>query len=346
MKSSAVANAANVAVHLVAYRERVMPLLMGTLPERGPGKHLYDLIRAFLERPGKGLRPAFCMATCRCFGGREEDTLPTAAALELLHNALLVHDDVEDESEVRRNLPTMHVTHGVPIAVNTGNAMNALALGLLMKNPELLGPGRAFRVLEEFDHLLLQSLEGQAMELGWIRDNDCTIVEDDYLRLVLKKTCWYSFIHPCRLGALIAGKEDLGAFDRFGFLTGAAFQIQDDLLNLVGSIQQYGKEIGGDLWEGKRTLILAHALGCATPRDRAKCEAILAKPRRRRLEREIDWLRALMRDTGSLDHAAGLARDLAESAKREFEMAYDAAPESDEKIFLRNLVAYMVDRDI
>jgi geranylgeranyl diphosphate synthase, type II len=347
MHPSTVGNPADdVTARLGAYRERVMPLLMGVLPAREPGKHLYDLIRAFLERPGKGLRPAFCMATCKCFGGRDEDALPTAAALELLHNALLVHDDVEDESEYRRKLPTMHVTYGVPIAVNTGDAMNALALGLLMKNRELLGLGLAFRILKEFDHLLLESLEGQAIELGWIRNNDCNIGEDDYLRMVLKKTCWYSFIHPCRLGALIAGKEDLEAFDRFGFLTGAAFQIQDDLLNLVGTARRYGKEIGGDLWEGKRTLILAHALGRAAPRDRTKCEAILAKPRGRRLDREIDWLRDLMRDTGSLDHAVRSARALADSAKREFEAAYAGAPESDDKIFLRKLVVYMVDRDV
>ena len=98
------------------------------------------------------------------------------------------------------------------------------------------------------------------MELGWVRDNDLTVATDDYLRLVLKKTAWYSFIHPLRIGALVANGDDpnLGRFDRFGYLLGVAFQITDDVLNLNGNVARYGKEINGDLWEGKRTLS-AHA---------------------------------------------------------------------------------------
>ena len=106
--------------------------------------------------------------------------------------------------------------------------------------------------------MMIETIEGQAMELGWIRDNDCTATDDDYLLMVLKKTCWYSFIHPCRIGALVSGREgvDLDSFNRFGYYLGAAFQIQDDVLNLEGDRGKYGKEIGGDLLEGKRTLIL------------------------------------------------------------------------------------------
>jgi geranylgeranyl diphosphate synthase type II len=101
---------------------------------------------------------------------------------------------------------------------------------------------------------MMDSLEGQAMELGWVRDNTCDISEKDYLRMVLKKTCWYSFIHPVRIGALIARPDqlDLDGFNEFGYFLSAAFQIQDDVLNLIGSSRErYGKEIGGDLYEGK-----------------------------------------------------------------------------------------------
>ena len=91
-----------------------------------------------------------------------------------------------------------------------------------------------------------------------MRDNDLTVGTDDYLRLVLKKTAWYSFIHPMRIGALVANADDqnLDRFDRFGYLLGLAFQITDDVLNLVGDVGRYGKEIDGDLWEGKRTIVL------------------------------------------------------------------------------------------
>ena len=128
-----------------------------------------------------------------------------------------------------------------------------------------------------------ESLEGQAMELGWMRDNRCDITDEDYLRMVLKKTCWYSFIHPCRIGALIATRDsvDLDRFNRFGYYLGAAFQIQDDLLNLTGDERRYGKEIGGDLLEGKRTLMLIHLLRQAAPREVERVRAFLGQPRAR-----------------------------------------------------------------
>ena len=97
---------------------------------------------------------------------------PWQRRLEMLHNAFLVHDDVEDGSELRRNHPTMVAEHGVPLAVNTGDAMNALSIRLLRRNLPLLGALPRLRIYEEIDALLIESLEGQAMELGWIRDND------------------------------------------------------------------------------------------------------------------------------------------------------------------------------
>ena len=177
------------------------------------------------------------------------DGLDLAAALELLHNAYLVHDDIEDESLMRRGRPTLHRTIGIPLAVNIGDALNALALRVAQSYASTLEPVPAAMLGEELDHLLLESLEGQALELGWTRDNRCDLDVAGYLELVLKKTAWYSFVHPMRMGALSAGHvDDLDRFNRFGFLLGAAFQIQDDVLNLTGDLGRYGKEIGGDLW--------------------------------------------------------------------------------------------------
>ena len=132
----------------------------------------------------------------------------------------------------------MHRRAGIPIAVNTGDAMNALAMRLFRKTGERLGPVAAMRIFDEVDHMVVETLEGQAMELGWVRDNDLTVGADDYLRLVLKKTAWYSFIHPMRIGALVANGDDrnLDRFDRFGYLLGLAFQITDDVLNLSGDV--------------------------------------------------------------------------------------------------------------
>src|SRR5436309_9386708 len=244
----------------------------------------------------------------------------------MLHNAFLVHDDVEDGSDSRRGAPTMHRRTGIPIAVNTGDSMNALAMRLFRETGERLGPATAMRIFDEVDHMVVETLEGQAIELGWVRDNDLTVGTDDYLRLVLKKTAWYSFIHPMRIGALVAGADDgLDRFNRFGFLLGAAFQIQDDVLNLVGSHARYGKEIAGDLCEGKRTLVLSHAFERAAPTERTRLQNVYSRPGERRLQRELVDLYDLLGRTGSIEWARLAAAALTSAAQKEFPVAFARA---------------------
>jgi geranylgeranyl diphosphate synthase, type II len=334
------------AERLKYYREMALQVLRDWLPNKEPNRYLYALVREHVDRSGKGLRPALCIVTCRAFGGKLEDATDAAASIELIHNAFLVHDDIEDGSEFRRAQPTMHTRYGVPIAVNLGDAMQALSMRLLRKNMQTLGPQVAWKIFDEFDHMLMETLEGQAMELGWIHDNQCQISEEDYLRMTLKKTCWYSFIHPCRIGALIArrGEINLEPFNLFGYYLGAAFQIQDDILNLTGSRRSYGKEIGGDLYEGKRTLILSHVFGKCSQQEKRSLQSLLSKPRHRRLPREIDSLYELLRRYGSIEYARSCARELGEAAEKAFVDAYADAPESDEKEFIRQSIQYMLDR--
>jgi geranylgeranyl diphosphate synthase type II len=335
------------ASRLGAYRDLVVPLLLESVPRREPRRHLYEIVEKQLLTRGKGLRPALCIATCRAFGAPAERALPSAAAIELLHNAFLVHDDVEDSSEYRRDEPTLHRVHGVPIAVNVGDAMNAMSLRLLRRNGPLLGPELAARILDEFDHMSLETIEGQAMELGWIRDNDCRTTEEDYLLMVLKKTCWYGFIHPCRIGSMVARPgADPAVFDRFGYYTGAAFQIWDDVLNLSGDRSQYGKEIGGDLLEGKRTLILAHLLAKASPHERDRLKAFLGKPREQRLPREVAGVYEMLSRHGSIEYGRQAARQFAQAAAREFDVAYGDAPPGADLDFLRAFVEYLVRREV
>jgi geranylgeranyl pyrophosphate synthase/uncharacterized protein with NAD-binding domain and iron-sulfur cluster len=329
------------------YRQQLDGTLVGGVPTLEPQRHLYALVRDFLERSGKGLRPALCIATTRALGGRAEHALFSAAGIEMLHNAFLVHDDIEDGSEERRGVATMHRRAGIPIAVNTGDAMNALAMRLFRRNVESVGPAVALRILDEVDHMLIECLEGQAVELGWVRDNDLNVRPEDYLRLVLKKTAWYSFIHPMRIGALIANADDrkLDRFDRFGYLLGAAFQITDDVLNLTGDASRYGKEINGDLLEGKRTMVLAHALGKVSAADRAWIGNFLSRPRERRLAREVLHLRQILASTGSIEWAQQSALAFAEAAKREFEeTAFAGVPASPDLQWLRSSVDFIVQR--
>jgi geranylgeranyl pyrophosphate synthase/uncharacterized protein with NAD-binding domain and iron-sulfur cluster len=330
------------------YRGMLAGTLAAGVPAWEPQRHLYGLVKDFIGRSGKGLRPALCIATARALGGRAEDAFPAAAGIEMLHNAFLVHDDIEDGSETRRGAAAMHRRAGVPLAVNAGDAMNALGMRFFRKSGERLGPAVTLRILDEADHLIAETLEGQAMELGWVRDNHLTAGEDDYLRLVLKKTAWYSFIHPMRIGALVANGEDqnLSRFDRFGYLLGLAFQITDDILNLNGNVTQYGKEADGDLWEGKRTLLLVHALRHASSTDRAWIISFLMRPRERRLPREVLRLHQIMASTGSIEWAQQAAAAIAEAAIREFESsAFAGVPPSPDLRWLRSCIDFLVQRE-
>lgn len=337
---------------LGSYGDMARNALRSHLPVAGPQDHLYGPIRDYVETSGKGLRPALVIATCKAFGGEAADAVISAAALELLHNAFLIHDDIEDLSEFRRGRPTMHERLGVPLAINAGDAMQALALRMLRTNTGQLGPVAAMQVLDEFDHLLVESLEGQAMELGWIRDNDVTVTARDYLRMSLKKTCWYSFIHPCRIGATIARRDSGGisddrksAFNAFGFLLGAAFQIQDDILNLEGAQKTYGKEICGDIYEGKRTLMLTRFAHLANPQEHRRLKDFLSLPRAGRKPQDVEWIHERMRQLGCIAHAQSAARDLVQAARVSFGQAFDGTDGAD-RDFVAHLLDYMIEREV
>jgi geranylgeranyl diphosphate synthase, type II len=245
------------------------------------GPVLYDLVLDYPLREAKGLRPALCLAACRALGGTEEAALPTAAVIELYHNAFLVHDDIEDGSERRRDSPTLHRVHGVAVAINVGDAMLALALAPLLENTRLVGLGKSLRILESIAQMARETAEGQALELDWVRNAKWDVTDDDYRRMVVKKTGWYSFIAPVTLGAIIAGAnaEQVGTLQEFARELGIAFQIRDDVLNLQSDEARYGKESCGDLWEGKRTLMLLHMMRSVADADRRAAARILALPR-------------------------------------------------------------------
>ena len=330
---------------LAEYGAITREAILRYLPSGAPQQHLYELIADYPQRGGKMMRSSLCIATARAFGARLEDAIGTAVAIELLHNALLIHDDIEDGSEQRRGLPTLHMLHGVSLALNAGDALSLLSLRPLIDNIGRIGARRALRVLEESERMAWESAEGQAMELGWRRDNCNGLSDADYLTMVLKKTCWLATIHPCRVGALIGTHDgiDLDLFIRFGFFLGATFQIQDDLLNLIAD-ERYGKELHGDIFEGKRTLMLNHAYRHATPAQRGRLAEILDPANGARTDAQVEWTRDLMATHGSVEHARGIAHGLAGAALHEFTSAFDTVPESRDKAFIRGLVTWVFER--
>jgi geranylgeranyl diphosphate synthase type II len=336
-----------VMAHLDRYAAITHAALRHYVPDTEPRQHLWDLVADYPGRGGKAIRPALCLATTVAFGGELEEALPSAVALELLHNAFLVHDDVEDASLLRRGRPTLHAEHGVPLAINAGDALAVLAGAALRDNRRRLGSRLASRIGDEFDLMAHRTIQGQARELGWRRDGICDLQPDDYLDLIMHKTCWYTTIHPLRVGALIGslGRAELDPLVRFGFYLGAAFQIRDDLLNLIGDEAKYGKESCGDLYEGKRTLMVIHLLREARDDDRRTVERFLAMERPERTPRDITGIVELMQRYGSLDFASAFGLGIAEAADDAFEAAFSDVPDSPERRFVHDLISWMLDRE-
>lgn len=332
---------------LEEYGKLTRQALRRYLPTLEPRRYLYDLVSDYPRRGGKMMRPSLCIATARAFGARAEDAVRAAVSIELFHNALLVHDDIHDESRLRRGSPSLHALHGMPLALNAGNALVMLSLRPLAEYRMELGLNVTAMLIDEMERMARESGEGQALELGWRRDNVIDLSDADYFEMVLKKTCWYTTISPMRLGALIGSRDMLPEFEtmiRFGFFVGTAFQIRDDVLNLIGD-ERYGKEIYDDLLEGKRTLMLIHLLSNATAQEYERISAFLALPREERIGEPVRWVVERMRHYGSIDYAQEVANGLAGAALHEFSLIFDAFPDSRDKRFLADLVTWVLERN-
>jgi geranylgeranyl diphosphate synthase type II len=331
---------------LVRYRNRTLDRLLTDLPD-SKASYLWELVPIYPRREGKGLRAALCLATCQALGAPSVRALNTAVAIELLHNGFLVHDDAQDGSQVRRGEPTLHREFGLAVAINVGNALSLLALGRFLDNHVLLGAPTALELIRDAQEMLHHTLEGQALELAWIRDNVCDLDQADYFQLCLKKTAWYTTIFPCRAGAWIATgrRPDARRLDRFAWYLGLAFQIQDDLLNLTGQLERYGKQIAEDLLEGKRTLMLIHLLRSLKGRERNRLVRYLKTPAQARTARTAQWVFEQMTARGSLKFARQTARQLAGAALAEAIEALRDVPDSADKAFLLELPLFIVERD-
>lgn len=331
---------------LTLYRNATLERLLAELPD-SKVEYLWKLVPTYPQRSGKGLRPALCIATCRALGASMGEALNTAVAIELLHNAFLVHDDAQDSSRLRRGQPSLYAEYGTAVAINVGNALSLLALDRFLDNQQLIGPQKTLNIFRDAQTMMHHTLEGQALEVAWIRDHVFDLEYRDYYRLCLKKTAWYTTIFPCRAGALIAtgDRQVAQRLDRYGWYLGLAFQIQDDLLNLTGKFEDYGKEIADDLLEGKRTLVLIHLLRALEGAARKRLEQFLRSPRQARTPEDAGWVLDQMAVQGSLEFARRTARHLAGAAFAEVIAAMGGVSDSVDKGFLFELPLFVVERN-
>lgn len=265
--------------------------ILGELTEalKGHQLPLYDMLRYHLgwtddkgvsatTGGGKGLRPALCLAACRGVGGDYRQALPAAAALELVHNFSLIHDDIQDESHQRRHRPTVWSIWGMAQGINAGDSMYALAHLSLLRLREKGVPDRkileATRILGE---TCLRLCEGQYMDLAF--ENRLDIGVETYLEMISRKTA--ALIETSlHLGALLGCEdaEKVEPFRRCGFKLGLAFQIRDDILGIWGEEDEMGKSSASDLQKRKKTLPVIYAFANAQGEIKGRLMDIYRKP--------------------------------------------------------------------
>ena len=329
--------------YLKAYADPVGELINSYIPHGTHGdmdRYLYDPLYHYSENAGKRHRPLICFAACLAVGGDPDRAATAAAAIEHFHSAALIHDDIADEAELRRGEPCLHLTEGLGLAINMGDLALSMVNGPVVNDP-LLEDAVKVRVIEELIAMTCRTVEGQALDLGWARDGRYDITPEDYLTMAIHKTAHYSGAVPLAVGAIVGGADDeiVEALRSYGLDTGLAFQIQDDLLNLVGTDEAKKKDFRSDITEGKRTLVVVHALQNAAPEARERLVEILSSK-----ERDPEVLAeavAIMEETGSIDYARTFAEDLTLNAKARLA---GALPPSQYRDLLVSMADWFVNR--
>ena len=303
--------------YLAAHRAEVDSALARSYDVRvedGLERYLYGPLGTYSANGGKRVRPVICLLACEAVGGRPEAALVSACSVEQFQTAALIHDDIADEGELRRGEPCLHLTQGVGIATNCGDlALVRVTRGVL--DDEGLSPAARIRILDELTSMMERTCEGQALDLGWARDDRWDVSVDDYLDMATRKTAHYSASTPLAIGAIAGNGTDaqVEGLRAFGMDAGLAFQLQDDLLNLVGDADAQGKDFRSDITEGKRTLLAVHALAHADDSARGELLSILSAHTTE--QDDLGRAVAIIEATGSIDYARGLAHDLVDRAK-------------------------------
>ena len=333
-------SATTVRALLARYGGMAHNAVLEAVPVHEPRRDLYDLVLQHLLPRGKGLRPAILAATCRALGGDLERAIALAVPIELLHSAFLVHDDIQDASVRRRGKLALHEAHGVPLALNAGDALAALAareLGRVARPYNNVG----ISATEEFQDVVQRTIEGQAMEIGF-RSHLADASETDYIEIITRKTSGYTTILPMRFGALAATGQmpPRGQFERFGFYLGALFQLRNDIRDLWPN-EPGDSPAGSDIAEGKLTLMTVHALRVA-PKDQS--DALLSTLRApdaddARIQAAIE----IIEHAGGHEYADDCAHALANAATAAFTASFERVQPSPDRSFLGDLVHYILE---
>jgi len=313
---------------------RIEPILKEAL-HGDKDDNLSAAIRYHMSGGGKRVRPALCLLCCEALGGDSSRVLHFAAAVEILHNMLLIHDDIEDGDTIRRGKPTVWTRYGVPTAINAGDFMLGTAYRLMLQSP--VDGGTMLSLLEHFTTTYQQTCRGQALDIHWRGRKDLTV--EDYLRMVTLKTGHYLALGMVG-GAIVAGlhSEGIGTIQELGRNMGPSFQIRDDVIDLTEG-KGRGGVVGNDIREGKASILYARGLVSLPPRRAERLVAIMRKPREETSDEDVGEVIAMYEECGALEFARATADRLVQRAFETIEHIPTA-----KKGFFRQVAVYMVER--
>jgi len=309
-------------------------------------EYFWETISDYPKRQGKYIRGTLIMLVCEALGVPQEKAALTAAAMQASEDWILIHDDLEDSSIERRGKPTLHRLHSMPQTVNAGDALHILMWKMLRDNEKILGPEKTFRIMDEMSNMLMRTTLGQSVEMKWIEENKLDLKEEDLFFVIGGKTVYYTICGPLRLGGIIAGLDErqLETLFDFGVPLGRCFQIKDDLLDLTSDFEGLKKQVGNDVYEGKRTVMLGHLIRTAEGKNLEKVKQILGKNREEKTGEEVKFIIDKMHELGSIKYGEGKAADLKEQALKAFEEKLGFLDKEPGRSKLKAAVDYILER--
>lgn len=302
-------------------RIKINKILSLALKKRKPGS-LYEPGSYILNSGGKRLRPLLVLLSAKAVGGKFSAAYNAAAAVEMLHNFTLVHDDIMDNAEKRRGRLTLHKKYDHNTAILAGDSLLSIAYEYLLKDCN----GNAKEVISSFTKGLIEVCEGQSLDTDFELRKNVSLTE--YIVMIKKKTAAMAEM-CCRIGALLGGgtKAQVNALGNYGLNLGIAFQIQDDLLDIIADEKKFGKTIGGDLVEGKKTFLFLEALEKSKGEDRKKLLKVIERKGIRR--NQVMTYKMIYEKLGVLDDARQEIKGYTQKALR----SLNSLNEENKKIF-------------
>jgi len=328
-------------------------------------EHIHDSVYSYIKQKGKCLRPAVLLFSCGAVGGNEEKAIPAAAAMEVFHTWTMVHDDIMDRDTKRRGGPTVHEEfrrraiselgydeldakhYGISIAVLAGDMQQGWAVSILseLSSQDGIDPNLVLYLIRDSEMRVQSTLiEGQVLDIQYSKLPIDSLNQDQILDMLWKKT-GVLFEFPSKAGAMLGLNTTdpdhwlVQAISSFASRCGTAYQLQDDILGIVGDEEILGKPVGSDIREGKRTVILYYAFKNADSRQRRQLLKVFGNEQAS--DQDVEQAKKLLRDLGSIEYAKVLARSYVKDSL----LYLHKVPQSKYKDLLSLWAEYMIERE-